>query len=80
MLEAIYQWIENIAFYLVIVVAVMHMIPGENYKKYIRFFIGMILILLLSTPLLKLFGMTQFPGDEYEKFLEKIEEVTDVGE
>lgn len=80
MLEYIYEWIENIAFYLVIVVAILHMIPGEGYKKYIRFFIGMILILMLSTPMLKIFGMTEFSKEEYEKMMEKIEEVTEVGE
>lgn len=80
MLDYIYQWIENIAFYLVIVVAVMHMIPGESYKKYIRFFIGMILILMLSGPIFKIFGMSDFPGEEYQKRLEEIEEVTIFGE
>ena len=35
MLEYIYTWIENITFYMVIMVAVLHMVPGETYKKYI---------------------------------------------
>lgn len=74
MLNYIYQWIENIAFYLVILVAVMQMIPGESYKKYIRFFAGMILILMLTGPILKLFGMSEFHNKEYQKKLEEIEE------
>lgn len=73
MLNYIYQWIENIAFYLVILVAVMQMIPGENYKKYIRFFAGMILILMLVGPILKIFGMSDFQKEEYQKKLEEIE-------
>ena len=80
MLEYIYEWIENIAFYLVIVVAVMHMIPGESYKKYIRFFVGMILLFMLAGPILKIFGMSHFPTEEYQRMLEKIEEVTLLGE
>ena len=76
MLDYIYQWIENIAFYLVIVVAVMQMVPGESYKKYIRFFAGMILILMLTGPILKIFGMSEFQVAEYQKELEEIENAT----
>ncbi len=76
MLDYIYQWIENIAFYLVIVVAIMQMIPGESYKKYIRFFVGMILILMLTGPILNIFGMTDFQNAEYQKELEEIENAT----
>ena len=47
MITFIYDWMENIAFYLVILVAVMQMIPQNSYQKYIRFFAGMILILML---------------------------------
>lgn len=80
MLDYIYQWIENIAFYMVIVVAVMQMIPGESYKKYIRFFVGMILILMLSGPILKIFGMSDFQDAEYQKELEEIENATKIME
>ena len=48
MIAFIYEWMENIAFYLVILVAVMQMIPQNSYQKYIRFFAGMILILMLA--------------------------------
>ena len=73
MLDYIYQWIENIAFYLVIVVVVIQMIPDNAYKKYIRFFAGMILILMLTGPILKMFGMTKLQNTEYQKALKEIE-------
>ena len=75
-MEYIYEWIENIAFYLVIIVAAMQMISGESYRKYIRFFAGMILILMLIGPILKLFGMNDFQNTEYQKELKEIEEAT----
>ena len=80
MLNYIYEWIENIAVYLVMVVAVIHLVPGESYKRYIRFFVGMILILLLVGPILKLWGLSEFPSEEYEKHLAEIEEVITSGE
>lgn len=57
MLESIYEWIKNIVFYLVIVTVVLEVIPGNGYKKYIQFFSGMVMILLLVTPILRLAGM-----------------------
>lgn len=77
MLAYIYQWIENIAFYLVIVVAIMQMIPGEAYKKYIKFFAGMILIMMLTGPILNIFGMSDYRDNEYQKQLEEIEKATE---
>lgn len=76
MLEFIYEWMENIAFYLVILVAVMQMIPQNSYQKYIRFFAGMILILMLAGPILKLFGMTEYQNSEYQNAIKEIEEAT----
>ncbi len=57
MLENIYTWIENLTFYMVIMVAAMQIIPGENYKKYIRFFVGLILILMVISPFIKVTHM-----------------------
>lgn len=74
MLAFIYDWMENIAFYLVILVAVMQMIPQSSYQKYIRFFAGMILILMLAGPILKLFGMTEYQSSEYQNAVREIEE------
>lgn len=76
MLDVIYEWIQNTAFYLVIVTAVLAVIPGNGYKKYIRFFTGIVMILLLLTPILKLTGMEgtfhqMYSEQEYE--LEKRE-------
>ena len=76
MLDYIYEWIENITFYMVIVVAAMQMVPGSSYKKYIRFFAGLILILMLAGPILKIFGMSEFQVTEYQKELEEIENAT----
>ena len=76
MIAFIYEWMENIAFYLVILVAIMQMIPQNSYQKYIRFFAGMILILMLAGPLLKVFGMTELHNREYQNALQEIEDAT----
>ena len=78
MLEQLYGWIRNIAVYLVVMTGVMHIVPGKEYRKYIRFFSGLILIILLASPLLKLTGMWEDFGSlyrnrEYEMEVERIE-------
>ncbi len=78
MFEYLYEWIQNIAFYLVIMTAVLKIIPGKEYKKYVQFFSGLVMILLMLTPVLKLAGIEQtfyelYHSREYEMEKEEIE-------
>ncbi len=77
MFEFIYDWMENIAFYMVLMVAIMQMIPGNEYKKYVKFFAGMILIILLIKPLVNIFGVSEFQNREYEMQMDKIEKASE---
>lgn len=77
----LYEWIENIAVYMVIITVAMQMVPNNSYKKYIRFFTGLILIILMSGPILKIFGMEQeleefYKSAEYEQKVKEIERAT----
>lgn len=83
MIDFLYMWIRNISVYLIIVTAAMQIVPGRNYKKYIRFFSGLIFILLLSSPVLKLTGMDTtyyeiFTNSEYEQRKREIEKVSEI--
>ena len=83
MFQQIYRWIQNITVYLIVTAAVMHAVPGKDYGKYIRFFSGLILILLLATPLLNLTGMkerfeTLYKSNEYELEKQEIEKVEEL--
>ena len=83
MFQQIYKWIQNITVYLIITAAVMHAVPGKDYGKYVRFFSGLILILLLATPLLNLTGMnekfeTLYRNNEYKLEKQEIESVEEL--
>lgn len=74
MFDYLYEWIQNIAFYLVLVTAVLHAVPDKAYKKYVRFFTGLVLILMIITPVLRLFG-TEAEIVELHEYIDKIEAV-----
>lgn len=56
-MEWIRQWIRNLVFFFVFLSAVMNFLPKGEEKKYIRFFMGMLLILIVIRPLLQLGNM-----------------------
>lgn len=79
MFQQLYEWIQNISVYLLLMAAVLHAIPGKDYGKYVRFFSGLILILMIGSPVLKLTGMldrfqTLYRGNEYEMNRRQIRE------
>ncbi len=85
MFQQIYRWIQNITVYLIVAAAVMHAVPGKDYAKYIRFFSGLILILLLATPVLSLTGMKErfealYNNNEYELEKQEIERAEEIYE
>lgn len=49
----IYRWVEDIAFYSILLVLVMHVLPAGDQKKYVRFFMGLLFMLLVFGPLLR---------------------------
>lgn len=51
-MEELYQWVGSILCYLILVSAVRAVLPSKKYEKYIRFFIGVVLILLVVQPVM----------------------------
>lgn len=79
MVRYLYEWIENLTVYMVLVTAAIQVIPGTDYKKYIRFFTGLILILMLMSPVLKIFGMdgefkNLYDSETYHRQVQKMED------
>lgn len=68
MFAYLYEWIKNIAFYLILATAFFWVLPREEYKKYIRFFSGLILVILLAMPVFKILDME---GDVERYFREE---------
>ena len=50
MKEELYLWIRNLAVFYIFFTAVLNLIPDQKYEKYVRFFMGLLLIFMMSTP------------------------------
>lgn len=82
MFDYLYEWMRNLAFYMVLITTALHVVPNSDYKKYIRFFTGLVLILMLAAPILHLFGAKNdlsdlFHNTEYEEKIREMEEMTE---
>lgn len=81
MFEYLYEWIQNIAFYMILITAAIQVLPDNGYKKYIRFFTGLILVMLLTSPILRLFNVEDsfaliYNRAEYQQQMREIEQAT----
>ncbi len=78
MLDVLYEWIQNLVFFLLIAGMLLDALPGTAYRKYVRFFTGMVVILLLVSPIFKLSGIKQsfeglYHSEEYERMMREVE-------
>ena len=55
-MEAVYEWIRSLVFYLILMTTVLNFLPDRKYEKYLRLFTGMVFILLVFGPLGDLTG------------------------
>lgn len=74
------QWIQKIISMLLIMSAVLQVIPGKDYEKYIRFFCGLVLILLVLSPVAALKGLKTerfYQKEVYQQYEKEIERMSD---
>lgn len=64
MFAYLYEWVRSLAYYMVLMTAVLQVIPNKEYKKYIQFYMGLVVVLLLCTPILKVMSLE----DDFESF------------
>lgn len=50
-MEQLFDWIRSIIYYLIFITVVVNLLPNKKYEKYIRFFAGVVLILLVLKPI-----------------------------
>lgn len=74
MIAFIEKWLQNLAYYLIFTTVIVQIIPDNEYKKYIKFFCGLVLVLMLINPLVRLTegGYTDKAERLYDNYIEEI--------
>lgn len=64
-MDTLFLWVKNIVSFLLIITLVFQLLPTKDYEKYVRVSAGMILLILVISPLTRLLGL----GDNLEFYL-----------
>lgn len=67
-MEKLYEWLQSLVCYFILLSAVMHMLPENSYKKYIQYYMGLLLILLLLAPLLRVADLQERIDESVQEF------------
>ena len=75
MKESFYQWVKTLAVFYILFSAVLHLIPDPKYERYIRSFMGLLLIYILCTPVFAVFGreLAEIFSDRYTQEMQTLE-------
>lgn len=65
MKELLYGWIRDIAFYTLLMEVVLHVLPEQGQRKYLQFFMGIVLIILVISPALSAAGLDRKLDETY---------------
>ena len=66
--ELLLDWARNILFFMVFLPVISHLLADRSYEKYIRFFAGMVLILITISPLKGGLNFQEQAGILFEEF------------
>lgn len=73
-----YDWAWKMSGYLIFVSTVLQIIPGEKERKYIHFFTGLMFVLMIVSPIMRVFSCEDCLDDfnkQYEIIEEQVEKV-----
>lgn len=58
-MQEILNIVNNVAIFYLLEQLVFHLLPEKSYGKYVRFYMGLLLVLLLLQPIFEIFHLTQ---------------------
>lgn len=69
----IFGWVRTLAAYFIFMTMVLNFIPEGQYRKYVRYFFSLLLLLLLSRPLSELAGWEEQMDRSMDALLDSLE-------
>ena len=67
MKELLFGWVQDIAFYTLLMVVVLHVLPEKSQRKYLQFFMGIVLMILVISPFLSALGLERQLDETYAR-------------
>ena len=58
-MQAILDLVRMIAVFYLLEQIILQLIPGESYERYVRFYLGLLLVLLLLQPVFRIFRLSE---------------------
>ena len=58
-MQAILNMVRMIAVFYLLEQMILQLIPGERYERYVRFYLGLLLVLLLLQPVFQIFRLSE---------------------
>lgn len=58
-MQEILDLVRYVAVFYLLEQMVLNLLPGKMYEKYVRFYLGLLLVLLLLQPLFRIFRLTE---------------------
>lgn len=71
MKEEIYSWIRNLAVFYILLTTVLHLVPDKKYERYVRVFMGLLLIFMLCTPVFAFLGKGEELLGDFQLYYEE---------
>lgn len=67
------EWIKSIVAFMLFVPFVLHIIPNESYRKYISYYLALLLILILLEPISKVLNIEDFMQSSWKTYTQQLE-------
>ena len=78
MRDSVLTWMRSLACFYLLLSTMLHLLPEKRYERYVRFFMGLLLIWILCTPLLAILGKASDYLASYQAYyqqeMEKLDE------
>lgn len=58
-MDAIFDWVKGIVFYLILLTVVTNLLPSKKYEKYVKLFTGMLMVIIVIKPITQVFSVDE---------------------
>ena len=68
-MSEIFEWIKKMIYLSVFLTMLLQILPGSAYRKYVRFFAGLIFVITITAPLAKILHLENIGEEKLEEIL-----------